>query len=114
MKHLLVLIAALGLSCNAIANEYEEALKGYANGQVKTIASDPDVIAAVKAQNIANQNLTEDQIIALDKEWRAQVAASNQPLIQENFLTLLRKSLLACKKQAAAKLPKYLLWMTKD
>ncbi|MCL9782642.1 hypothetical protein M9194_14495 [Vibrio sp. S4M6] len=94
MKHLLVLIATLSLSFNIFANEYEAALQGYANGQVKTIASDPDIIAAVKAQNIANQNLTEDQIIALDKEWRAQVGQSSAPLIEEKLSSPTSKKLV--------------------
>lgn len=104
MKHLLVLIAALSLSFNAFADEYAEALKGYANGQVRTIASDPDVIAAVKAQNIANQNLTQDQIIALDKEWRAQVGAGSQPLINEKLSNPTSKKLVGMQEASGGQI----------
>ena len=39
------------------------------------------VIAQVKAQNSRHASLSQDEIIALDKQWRAETSASSQPLI---------------------------------
>lgn len=41
------------------------------------------VISAVKAQNAKNDGLSEADIIALDKQWRAETSASSQPLIKK-------------------------------
>lgn len=40
------------------------------------------LVNAVKAQNAKNANLTEAEIITLDKQWRAETSASDQPMIK--------------------------------
>lgn len=62
---------------------------------------DPVVIDAVKAQNAKNAALTQAQIDALDKQWRAETKAPAKPLISEvtgNALSAYLK-----KKEAEAK-----------
>jgi glycerol-3-phosphate dehydrogenase len=43
--------------------------------------SDPLVIEAIKAQNEKNAKLTQAEIDALDKQWRAETKAATKPLI---------------------------------
>lgn len=44
---------------------------------------DPAVVDAVKAQNAKHASLTQEKIIELDKQWRAETKASAKPLINE-------------------------------
>ncbi|WP_211228880.1 hypothetical protein [Thalassobaculum salexigens] len=45
--------------------------------------SDPTVIEAVKAQNAETAGLSEAEIDALDKQWRAEAEAGSGPLIDK-------------------------------
>lgn len=65
----------------AQANELEEPLRALAKEQVAAWAQDPVLIEAIKAQNAENASLTPDVIDALDKKWRAETSASDQPTI---------------------------------
>ena len=69
------------VSTSAQANEFEEALREHAKAKVQAWAEDPVLIAAIKAQNAENASLTPDVIDALDKKWRAETSASDQPTI---------------------------------
>ncbi|MBP2547115.1 hypothetical protein J2858_000008 [Neorhizobium galegae] len=63
--------------------------------------NDPIIISAIKAQNAQHAGLTEADIIKLDKKWRAEVEASDKPLISAtlgNAVSTFLKS-----KQAASK-----------
>lgn len=50
---------------------------------LKAAMSDVSVVDAIKAQNEAHAGLSEDEIVALDKQWRAEVDAASQPLIDK-------------------------------
>ena len=82
IKRLLSAAAVLALSVSmAQANEFEPALRDFADSQVRGWLSDPAVVQAIKSQNGETATLSEDQIIALDKQWRAETAASSRPMI---------------------------------
>ena len=68
------------LGSPALANEYEAPLKDFA-AEAKTWASDPVIIAAIKAQNKKSEGLDVAAIEALDQDWRAQVGQAEAPLI---------------------------------
>ena len=53
------------------------------NGDLKAAMSDAAVVDAIQAQNAAHAGLSEDEIVALDKQWRAEVDASSKPLIDK-------------------------------
>ena len=82
IKRLLSAAAVLALSVSVShANEFEPALRDFADNQVRGWLSDPAVVQAIKSQNSETASFSEDQIIALDKQWRAETAASSRPMI---------------------------------
>ncbi|WP_439154554.1 type IV pili methyl-accepting chemotaxis transducer N-terminal domain-containing protein [Yoonia sp.] len=62
---------------------YRVPLTAYTRDELATWLVDPDLIAAVKAQNLGHADLTEDAVIALDQDWRAQAKAGGGPLIDK-------------------------------
>lgn len=64
-------------STDLITPEVVEEIKGWANAEIVRIA--------IIAQNKRHAGLTEDQIITLDKQWRAERKADTQPLIAQLF-----------------------------
>ncbi|MGD1926469.1 MAG: hypothetical protein ACFB03_20130 [Paracoccaceae bacterium] len=78
---LLAAAAASALMGTAQANEFEPALRELAEQKIMQIASDPAIIAAIRARNTETNGLAEDQIIALDKKWRAEVGTTSTPTI---------------------------------
>lgn len=65
----------------ANANEFKAELEELANGQIAEIASSSEVIAAVKAQNTQTAGHDQAKIDELDKTWRAEAEAVDQPMI---------------------------------
>ena len=78
------MIAAVMLS-NGIAmaqdNEFAEPLTALAQGEIKNIAANPALIAAIVAQNATTSGYDQAKIDALDQQWRAEVDAASKPLI---------------------------------
>ncbi len=66
----------------ARANDYEEPLGALASEQLRSLASDPKLIEAIRAQNERHAGLGQADIDKLDKDWRAQVGNSPAPLIE--------------------------------
>lgn len=56
-------------------------LEEFAKSTVSEWIANPAVIAAIISQNKANADLTEEQIIVLDKKWRAETKASSHAMI---------------------------------
>lgn len=76
--------AALAFSSSmALAQDHEfaEPLTALAQGQLKEIASNPVLVAAVEAQNATTESYDQAKIDELDTQWRAEVDASAKPLI---------------------------------
>ena len=70
---------------------YRVPLEAYAESELAKWATNPDVIAAIRAQNIANAGMTEDEVIAIDQQWRAEASGDGGPLMTsalENPLSL--------------------------
>ena len=82
IKRFLSAAAVLAVSVTvAQANEFEPALRDFADSQVRDWLSDPTVIQAINSQNGETASLSDDQIIGLDKQWRAETAAGSRPMI---------------------------------
>ncbi|KUP95049.1 hypothetical protein [Tritonibacter horizontis] len=77
-----VSVAALLLGSYAFADEFTPSLQAYLDNEISSWANSPEIVAAIKAQNEANQGLTQSQVDALDKEWRANVGDPASPLIE--------------------------------
>lgn len=66
--------------------------------------NDPTVIEAIKAQDTANANLSEADIDALDKKWRAEVDGSDHSMIDGVLGNALSKFLQAKKEASGGKI----------
>ncbi len=62
---------------------YRVPLKAYAEEQLTKWLENPELIAAVKAQNAAHSGLTQADIDQLDLDWRAQRKEESKPLIDQ-------------------------------
>ncbi|HEY9009378.1 MAG TPA: hypothetical protein VIN06_00025 [Devosia sp.] len=82
-------VAVLSLSPAVLAqdNEFAEPLTALANGQLREIAQNPVVVAAIEAQNAQTAAYDQAKIDELDKQWRAEVSASSKPLIDATLAT---------------------------
>ncbi|MDH3229165.1 MAG: hypothetical protein OEN55_05165 [Alphaproteobacteria bacterium] len=65
------------------AGENDAAIRKLVDSTFKVWTSDPLVIDAIRSQNKANSGLTQSDIDALDKKWRAEIGASAKPMINE-------------------------------
>ena len=107
MKHYLfksVALAAVTAMGIAVANAEEPhvaPLKDYANSTVAEWMADPLVIETIKAQNAKNAGLSEADIDALDKQWRAEVGGSEKPMIDEVLGRSLSKWLAEKREKSA-------------
>jgi hypothetical protein len=77
----LLLIALTSGSALVSANDYADAIAAHANSSVKSWLSDKTIVTAIKQQNQANASLAQDDIIRLDKQWRAEVGGASKPLV---------------------------------
>lgn len=95
-----VLAGAL-LAFPAVAVEsHVELMTRFAQETARAWIVDPEIIAAIKAQNAENANIGQSQIDTLDKQWRAQTKTSARPLIDQVLSTALSKKLKGVKDQA--------------
>lgn len=65
----------------ATGNEFMPMLEALTAGEIATIISDPDLIAAVQAQNGRTAGLGADEIEGLDRQWRGEIGGAETPLI---------------------------------
>ncbi len=93
-------IWAGAFSGQAFAQEHVGPVTDYVKANIESWLSDPVVIGAINEQNAAHAGLTQADIDALDKQWRAEVDAGSKPLIDKVLGTALSKFLAA--KQAEA------------
>lgn len=82
MKLLTNSVLALLISTGAsFANEFADELQSLAGGQIAEIAASAEIISAVKAQNTETAGYDQGKIDELDKTWRAEADAVDQPMI---------------------------------
>lgn len=67
----------------AQANEYSEQLENLARSDLSSWVEDAGLVSAVRNQNASNEGLSEEDIVALDNQWRSQVGTSETPMISE-------------------------------
>ncbi|MBX5043345.1 hypothetical protein HJB51_23490 [Rhizobium lentis] len=76
----------------------------YVKSDVKPWLNDPTIIEAIKAQDAANAKLSEADIEALDKKWRAEVDGSDHSMIDGVLGNALSKFLQAKKEASGGKI----------
>lgn len=72
---------ACAATTNALANEFESQILDILNNQVSGWLSDPAIVDAIKAQNAEHAGLSDADIDALDKKWRAEAKTGSGELI---------------------------------
>jgi hypothetical protein len=71
-----------------------------ANNQLRAIAQNPALVAAIMAQNAETAAYDAAQIDTLDKQWRAEVDASAKPLIDKVMGTEASAALVAAQNDS--------------
>lgn len=75
-------VFALGCAAaQAVDPEFAPLLSDLAKTKIRALAQDPELVAAVKAQNLETSGYDQAKIDALDKKWRAEVDSDSKPLI---------------------------------
>lgn len=96
-----LIVAAAGFGTGAFAEEaYVQPIKDYVASDVAPWLADAVVLDAIAAQNAKHADMNEEAIIAMDKQWRAEVEASSKPLIDATLGNALSEFLR--EKQAAS------------
>lgn len=102
MKYRLILAAftAAFFGFSAHANEFAAQLTDLAKGDIAALATSPEVVSAIKAQNAETGGYDQAKIDMLDKQWRAEVGGSDKPLIDKTMSSAASK-FLAEKREAS-------------
>lgn len=83
-KFVIAAMAAIFLAPAAhAAGEHEGPIRELVENQIKGWTANAAIVSAVKAQNGSHAGLSQADIDALDKKWRAQTDAASKPLIDE-------------------------------
>ena len=92
--------AGLSLAPAASANgPHEVPIREFAETTVKAWISDPFVIKAIKRQNAKHAGISQNDIIAMDKKWRAETRATKRPMIKSVLANDLSQFLIEASKQ---------------
>jgi hypothetical protein len=96
-------MSTLGLMAPSFAqdNEFGEPLTALAQGQLREIAQNPAVVAAIVAQNAVSAGYDQAKIDALDQQWRAEVDAASKPLIEATLANEASKFLVQTQADSA-------------
>lgn len=95
---LIAVVAFSAMPSFAEENPYAAQLTEFANGQLKQIAADASLIAAITVQNGESAGYDQAKIDELDTQWRAEVDAAAKPLIDKVLGTDASKALLAAQE----------------
>ncbi len=95
MKKFIAGIAVFAaLTSTAMADDAHVApIQDLVKNQVQSWLNNPQVVEAVKAQNAKHAGLSQGDIDALDKKWRAETKASSKPMIDKVLANALSKYL---------------------
>ncbi|MFN4009905.1 MAG: hypothetical protein ACK4K8_08120 [Pannonibacter sp.] len=104
MKRMLAIVSlSVLMSASAFANEFTNELTALAKGPIAEIVQAPEVVAAIKAQNAETAAYDQAKIDELDKIWRAEAKASDQPMIDKVLDNALSAYLLAAQEASGGK-----------
>ena len=95
-----ILTCALTALPALAVESHVESMTRFAEETARAWITDPEVIAAIKAQNAKHANISQSKIDELDKQWRAETKAMERPLIDRVLSTALSKKLMEVKKKA--------------
>lgn len=79
---MLFLLGAVQISL-AEGEAYEQLLNEIVAGPIAVVVSQKPLLSAIVSQNERNADLSQQEIDALDAQWRVELKAKEQPLIRE-------------------------------
>ncbi len=95
----LAVCAALAVAAPArAAGPHEVPIRQFAKTTVADWISDPTVVKAIKQQNARHAGLSQADIDAMDKRWRAETSRKNRPMIDRVLANKLSRFLAQAKK----------------
>lgn len=77
------IILLLVTSNLALAHEHDNALNDLGKNTLPKWVNNSAVTEQIKSQNSKTKDMSEAEIIVLDKQWRAETNSASQPLIEE-------------------------------
>lgn len=83
-----------------LADQHSAALTDLGKNTLPKWLNNSTVVEQIKAQNTKTMNMSEAEIIVLDKQWRAETGASSQPFIKEVMGTSLSAYLKKVKDES--------------
>lgn len=93
--------AAVAAACAGAvaADTLSTAMTRLAETELRLWINHPTIVDAIRAQNVRSARLTLDEILALDRRWRAETVSVSKPIIQALMANAL-SSFLMQKKRA--------------
>ena len=101
---IVVAITCLLIPFCSFANEFKAALTDFVTNDAQAIVTNPDIINAIKKQNMKNSQLSNADILTLDKQWRAQLGEKNATLITDKLNQPLSKKLVVIQEKSEGKI----------
>jgi len=84
-------------------NEFAAPLTALADSELRAIAQNPVLVAAIEAQNATTGAYDEAKILELDTQWRAEVSGASKPLIDATLANEASKYLAQVQADSAGK-----------
>ena len=81
------------------AGPHEAPIREFANGPVREWIRSPLVIEAIREQNARHSTLTQSDIDAMDRQWRAETSATDRPMIDRALANAVSRFLIDAKDQ---------------
>ncbi len=95
-----VLACAISALPALAVESHVDLMTRFAEDTARAWTIDPVVIAAIRAQNARNANISQGSIDKMDKQWRAETKVADRPLIDSVLSTELSKKLMDVKANA--------------
>lgn len=102
-RMLAIMSLSVLMSASAFANDFKDELTALAKGPITEIVQAAEVVEAIKAQNAETAGYDQAKIDELDKTWRAEAEASDQPMIDKVLDNALSGYLLAAQDASGGK-----------
>ena len=101
-KFVIAALLTVFLSPTAVmAGEYDGRIRDLVKNQIKGWTTSPAIVAAINAQNGKHAALSQANIDALDKQWRAETKSNAKPMIEEMLGRDASKELAGYKNESA-------------
>jgi hypothetical protein len=101
-KFFIAALITIFLSPTAVvAGEYDGRIRDLVKNQIKGWTTSPAIVAAINTQNGKHAALSQANIDALDKKWRAETKSSAKPMINEMLGRDTSKELAGYKNESA-------------